>query len=189
MTRPIALLGLAAALGGCSLAPRYATPSPPIPTSWPVGDAYVAQRDAPLPTVSYAELFRDARLQSLIRQALANNDLTGAQDLAARAEALDGLVVERVHEQRRSADDARELAARFGADALPRQDRADVRVLDVERLDLGVQRAHHQRRAHDFKPRGIELANKPDEKCRDTAETRPLAQQPVGNREDRKSVV
>ncbi|WP_405053055.1 efflux transporter outer membrane subunit [Sphingomonas sp. BE138] len=62
-----------AALAGCSLAPTYVRPTPPIPASWPVGDAYLRQSEATLPSVTYRDIFRDARLQALIDQALANN--------------------------------------------------------------------------------------------------------------------
>lgn len=76
------------ALGACSLAPKYIAPTPPVPASWPVGDAYLAQSESDLPLVSYKEIFRDVRLQSLIEQALANNrDLrvAAANVAAARA--------------------------------------------------------------------------------------------------------
>ncbi len=68
-----ALLLAATALSGCSLAPKYERPATPVPPSWPVGDAYLRQSEAALPTVRYSDIFRDARLQRLITQALANN--------------------------------------------------------------------------------------------------------------------
>ncbi|WP_347091858.1 efflux transporter outer membrane subunit [Sphingomonas parapaucimobilis] len=68
-----ALLLTATALSGCSLAPKYERPATPVPPSWPVGDAYLRQSEAALPTVRYSDIFRDARLQQLITQALANN--------------------------------------------------------------------------------------------------------------------
>ncbi|MGJ3626017.1 efflux transporter outer membrane subunit [Sphingomonas sp. MMS24-JH45] len=50
-----------------------------MPPSWPVGDAYLKQNEAALPSVSYRDVFRDARLQTLIDRALANNrDLRAA---------------------------------------------------------------------------------------------------------------
>jgi multidrug efflux system outer membrane protein len=75
MTRLPALVALAAgtALAGCSLAPTYVRPAAPVPTSWPVGDAYLRQSEARLPSVTYREIFRDARLQTIIDQALVNN--------------------------------------------------------------------------------------------------------------------
>lgn len=85
LSRLLAATLPALALGACSLAPRYVAPVPPVPTSWPVGDAYLAQNEASLPLVSYKDIFRDPRLQSLIEQALANNrDLrVAAANLAA----------------------------------------------------------------------------------------------------------
>ncbi|MGH6744246.1 efflux transporter outer membrane subunit [Novosphingobium sp.] len=79
------LSALTLALGACSMAPKYVAPAPPVPVSWPVGDAYLAQSEAALPLVSYAEIFRDRRLQSLVEQALTNNrDLrVAAANLAA----------------------------------------------------------------------------------------------------------
>ena len=79
------LSALTLMLGACSMAPKYVAPAPPVPVSWPVGDAYLAQSEAALPLVSYAEIFRDRRLQSLVEQALTNNrDLrVAAANLAA----------------------------------------------------------------------------------------------------------
>jgi multidrug efflux system outer membrane protein len=69
MTTTLAL----AALGGCTLAPKYVRPEPPVPLSWPTGDAYLRTSEATLPSVSYRDIFRDARLQKIIEQALVNN--------------------------------------------------------------------------------------------------------------------
>jgi multidrug efflux system outer membrane protein len=80
---------LALALAGCSLAPDYARPGAPVPESWPVGDAYLAQTEAALPEVSHRDVFRDPRLQALIDQALANNRdlrIAAANLAAARAQ-------------------------------------------------------------------------------------------------------
>ncbi|MEO6093529.1 MAG: efflux transporter outer membrane subunit [Novosphingobium sp.] len=79
------LLALLLALGGCSLAPRTVLTTPPVPTSWPAGDAYLTRSEAQLPLVSYRDIFRDPRLQTLVEQALANNrDLrVAASNLAA----------------------------------------------------------------------------------------------------------
>ncbi|MFK3888584.1 efflux transporter outer membrane subunit [Sphingomonas sp. NPDC079357] len=73
MLRRFATLTATVALAGCSLAPTYVRPAPPVPTSWPVGDAYLRQSEAALPSVTYRDIFRDARLQALIDQALVNN--------------------------------------------------------------------------------------------------------------------
>jgi multidrug efflux system outer membrane protein len=68
-----AMLLAASALSACSMAPRYERPATPVPPSWPSGDAYLRQSEAALPSVRYSDVFRDARLQRLIVQALANN--------------------------------------------------------------------------------------------------------------------
>lgn len=78
-----------ASLAGCSFAPPNARPELPVPPSWPVGDAYLRQSEAALPSVSYAQVFTDARLQAIIGQALLNNrDLrvAAANIAAARAQ-------------------------------------------------------------------------------------------------------
>ena len=71
--RRLVLFLAATSLGACSMAPHYVRPELPVPPSWPVGDAYLAQSEATLPSVSYRDVFRDARLQTLIEQALVNN--------------------------------------------------------------------------------------------------------------------
>jgi len=74
MTRArLALVAAPLLLAGCSLAPKTVLPAPPVPQSWPVGDAYLLQSEAALPVLSYGQVFTDPRLQSLIEQALANN--------------------------------------------------------------------------------------------------------------------
>jgi multidrug efflux system outer membrane protein len=85
--RLMALLPLV--LAGCSMAPDDVRPPSPVPASWPVGDAYLRQSEATLPVVSYRDVFVDARLQTLIGQALINNrDLrvAAANIVAARAQ-------------------------------------------------------------------------------------------------------
>lgn len=86
--RRIATLAVIAALPACSFTPRYQRPEPPIPVSWPVGDAYLRQTEAALPAVSYRDIFLDRRLQRLIETALANNrDLrVAAANIAAARE-------------------------------------------------------------------------------------------------------
>jgi multidrug efflux system outer membrane protein len=72
-----------------SLEPRYVRPDAAIPRSWPVGDAYLRQSEATLPAITYRDIFRDPRLQTLIGQALVNNrDLmvAAANIAAARAQ-------------------------------------------------------------------------------------------------------
>lgn len=83
-----ALIALAL-LSGCSMAPKYVQPALPVPASWPVGDAYLAQSEAALPVMTYREVFADPRLAQVIEQALANNrDLrvAAANIAAARAQ-------------------------------------------------------------------------------------------------------
>ncbi len=80
----LALLGTA-----CSMAPKYVQPTAPVPTSWPVGDAYLRQSEAGLPIVSYRDVFADSRLQAIIEQALGNNRdvrIAAANIAAARAQ-------------------------------------------------------------------------------------------------------
>ena len=75
-------------LAGCSLAPKTVLPAPPVPESWPVGDAYLAASEAALPLLSYKQILTDARLQALVEQALANNrDLRTAYANVAAARA------------------------------------------------------------------------------------------------------
>lgn len=87
--RRLAIMTAPLALAACSLAPTTQLPPPPVPASWPVGDAYLAQSEADLPVVSYAQVFRDARLQKLVETALANNQdlkVAAANLAAARAQ-------------------------------------------------------------------------------------------------------
>lgn len=77
------------ALCSCSLEPPLATTPLPVPASWPVGDAYLRQTEAVLPAVSYRDLFRDARLQALVSEALVNNRdlmIAAANIAAARSQ-------------------------------------------------------------------------------------------------------
>lgn len=86
--RTIALVPIAL-LAGCSMAPKYVQPALPVPASWPVGDAYLRESEAPLPVMSYREVFADPRLVALIEQALANNRdlrIAAANIEAARAQ-------------------------------------------------------------------------------------------------------
>ena len=79
MRKFVGLLALFAS--GCmTMEPRYIRPEAAVPPSWPVGDPYLRQSEAVLPAVTYQQIFRDPRLQSLIGQGLANN-----QDLAVAA--------------------------------------------------------------------------------------------------------
>jgi multidrug efflux system outer membrane protein len=71
--RPVAAALALASVSACSLAPTYIRPAPPIPASWPTGDAYLRQSEAALPSVTYRDIFRDPRLQAIIDRALVNN--------------------------------------------------------------------------------------------------------------------
>lgn len=71
--RAILMLGASAALAACSFEPHYVRPAPPVPPSWPQGDAYLKQSEAALPSVDYRQVFKDPRLQQIITQALQNN--------------------------------------------------------------------------------------------------------------------
>lgn len=87
MKRSVALLALLAT--GCmSFQPKNLQPSPAIPQSWPIGDPYLVQAEEGLPTLSYKQVFQDARLQTLIAEAIANNrDLrVAASNIAAARE-------------------------------------------------------------------------------------------------------
>jgi multidrug efflux system outer membrane protein len=87
MKRGIAFIALLAT--SCtSLEPKYVQPDPAIPASWPAGDPYLVQSETGLPALTYKQVFTDARLQTLIGQALVNNrDLrTAAANIAAARE-------------------------------------------------------------------------------------------------------
>ena len=69
-----------------SLEPAYVQPAVSVPASWPAGDSYLAQSEAALPAITYRDIFRDPRLQTLIVQALTNNrDLMAAASNVAAA--------------------------------------------------------------------------------------------------------
>jgi multidrug efflux system outer membrane protein len=88
MKRFVAAIALLAS--ACTtLEPRYERPAPPIPASWPAGDPYLLSSEAGLPILSYQQIFQDARLQTLVAQALVNNrdlSLAAANIAAARAQ-------------------------------------------------------------------------------------------------------
>jgi multidrug efflux system outer membrane protein len=68
--------------------PKYVRPDPAIQSSWPVGDPYLAQSEVGLPVLTYQQVFRDPRLQTLISQALINNRdmMIAASNIAAARE-------------------------------------------------------------------------------------------------------
>jgi len=71
-----------------SLEPKYVQPDPSIPASWPVGDPYLVASEAGLPALTYKQVFTDARLETLIGEALVNNRnlRTAAANIAAARE-------------------------------------------------------------------------------------------------------
>ncbi len=88
MIRRFIALILAAGTSACSMEPHDLRPALPVATSWPTGDAYLKQAEAPLPTVNHRDVFRDLRLQQLIALALTNNRdlrIAAANIAAARA--------------------------------------------------------------------------------------------------------
>ncbi|MFL6725419.1 MAG: efflux transporter outer membrane subunit [Sphingomicrobium sp.] len=87
MKRSACLLALLAS--ACTtMEPKYVRPDPAIPASWPIGDPYLAQAEIGLPVLTYQQVFTDPRLQTLIREALANNRdlMVAASNIAAARE-------------------------------------------------------------------------------------------------------
>ena len=76
------------ATGCTTMEPPYVRPDPAVPASWPAGDPYLRQSEAALPALTYQEIFRDPRLQTLVAQALANNRdlMVAASNIAAARE-------------------------------------------------------------------------------------------------------
>jgi multidrug efflux system outer membrane protein len=89
-------LGIFLFQAGCSMAPSYTRPQPPIPADWPQGPAY---RDAgpapaakPFPALGWREFFTDPDLQAVIGMALEHNrDLRLAALNVERARGLYGI--------------------------------------------------------------------------------------------------
>ncbi len=77
MRRALTLAAVGALLSGCTLEPHYMRPTPAIPQTFPTGGAYPAASAAPLPSVSYQDVFKDPHLRAIIDRAITNN-----QDLA-----------------------------------------------------------------------------------------------------------
>ena len=61
----------AATLGGCSLAPTYVQPTPPVATTFPLSEPVADGR--PAVQISWRDFFVDPRLEIVIARALANN--------------------------------------------------------------------------------------------------------------------
>ena len=67
-------LALLALMSGCTLAPAYQRPAPPIPASFPQGGPYQAARAAPpAAPADWKATFTDPRLQRLVETALSDN--------------------------------------------------------------------------------------------------------------------
>ncbi|MCS7337895.1 MAG: efflux transporter outer membrane subunit [Verrucomicrobiae bacterium] len=68
---------MAWAVTGCTMAPKYSRPAPPVSTNWPDGAAYARVQVVPgaavTPEVDWREFFVDRKLQQLIELALRNN--------------------------------------------------------------------------------------------------------------------
>ena len=98
MGRYLSLLwvGVAALVGGCSLAPKYVRPAAPVPTAWPTG---TGASDTPAGTavpgasqLRWPQFITDAKLQQVVGAALTNNrDLRLAALNVERAQALYGI--------------------------------------------------------------------------------------------------
>lgn len=98
MNRNMSLLLLAIATlpAGCSLAPKYTRPEPPVPAEWPQGPSYSqAPMSVEVPeaaTLTWWEFFGDDKLQKLLEMALENNrDLRLASLNVERARAMYGI--------------------------------------------------------------------------------------------------
>jgi multidrug efflux system outer membrane protein len=86
--RTAAALMVALLAGGCSMAPNYERPNTPVPATFPSGEAYATPANEQLPALDRSAIFSDARLLSLMDQALANNrDLRVAAANIMRARA------------------------------------------------------------------------------------------------------
>jgi multidrug efflux system outer membrane protein len=90
------LAGIAMAIGGCSMAPKYTMPEASVPPEWPTGAAYKETRVmsgiATPAEIQWREFFADEHLQQIIDMALNNNhDLRLAALNVERARAFYGI--------------------------------------------------------------------------------------------------
>jgi len=86
------LVLLAAALAGCTVGPNYTRPSVSVPGAFRAPDPLPAPQAASLADLKWFDVFRDERLQELIRTALAQNyDLRDAVDRVEMARASLGI--------------------------------------------------------------------------------------------------
>ncbi len=89
MIRRLSPALVALLLAGCSMTPPYDPAPLPVPASWPAGDAYLKQREAALPVLTFEQVFTDPGLRALVAQALVNNRdlrIAAANIRAARAQ-------------------------------------------------------------------------------------------------------
>jgi len=74
---PLSIILMILFLGGCTMAPTYTRPTPPIPSDWPSGAAYKKMETSASATIApelkWQEFFTDERLQKVIAMALDNN--------------------------------------------------------------------------------------------------------------------
>jgi multidrug efflux system outer membrane protein len=119
------LLGCAALLAACNLAPRYVRPAAPIPAQWPQVADVPADASAGLPWRSFVA---DEKLKSVVEQMLANNrDLRAALAQVAAQRAL-------YHVQR----SAQFPTLSAGAAASLDRGESTVGALDVYSIDAGI---------------------------------------------------
>jgi outer membrane protein, multidrug efflux system len=107
MRKFLVILLSGSVLAGCTLEPHYVRPTPAVPQSWPVGEAYPTTQPAPLPSVSYRDVFKDPHLQAIIVRAIANN-----QDLQV---AMANVVIARAQYRVQRAELLPRIAATGGA--------------------------------------------------------------------------
>src|SRR5580704_5272767 len=67
----LALIGLA--VTGCTLAPKYQRPAPPVASRWPENSQNANHATNDVAEIGWREFFNDPRLQQLIGLALTNN--------------------------------------------------------------------------------------------------------------------
>ena len=94
MIRNTLLMTLAVVcFAGCTMAPRYTRPAPPVPAEWPTGPAYKGvadgRTDQAAADIGWHEFYVDERLRKVISLALSNNrDLRAATSNIERARGL-----------------------------------------------------------------------------------------------------
>jgi multidrug efflux system outer membrane protein len=90
----ILLVSIFTTIYGCSLAPKFTKPQPPVPNEWPKGEAYRESKSGEIPAweLQWDEFLQDPRLKSIVAMALAHNrDLRLAALNVERARALYGI--------------------------------------------------------------------------------------------------